>query len=97
MNRLPPSSTRTYTLFPYPTLVRSFPFSLLREDHAFPRIQKHRGARNIIGRYYGPFASAGSVGRTLNALQKLFLLRSCTDSFFANRSDRKSTRLNSSN
>src|SRR5919206_765743 len=65
---------------------KSFPFILLREDHAFPRIQKHRGARRIKGQYYGPFASAGSVTRTLNALQKLFLLRSCSDSFFANRS-----------
>ncbi len=64
---------------------KSFPFILLREDHAFPRIQKHRGAQKIQGRYYGPFASAGSVTRTINALQKLFLLRSCTDSFFANR------------
>lgn len=73
---------------PYNVLLRddkSFPFILLREDHAFPRIQKHRGARRAKGRYYGPFASAGSVTRTLNALQKLFLLRSCTDSFFANR------------
>jgi excinuclease ABC subunit C len=65
---------------------KSFPFILLREDHAFPRVQKHRGARRIKGSYYGPFASAGSVTRTLNALQKLFLLRSCSDSFFANRS-----------
>jgi excinuclease ABC subunit C len=65
---------------------KSFPFILLREDHAFPRIQKHRGARRIKGEYYGPFASAGSVTRTLNALQKLFLLRSCSDSFFENRS-----------
>ncbi|HEX8937622.1 MAG TPA: excinuclease ABC subunit UvrC [Sphingomicrobium sp.] len=65
---------------------KSFPFILLREDHSFPRIQKHRGARRIKGQYYGPFASAGSVTRTLNALQKLFLLRSCSDSFFANRS-----------
>src|ERR687889_695821 len=64
---------------------KSFPFILLREDHQFPRIQKHRGARRIKGQYYGPFASAGSVTRTLNALQKLFLLRSCSDSFFANR------------
>ncbi|WP_443971522.1 excinuclease ABC subunit UvrC [Sphingobium sp. CR28] len=74
---------------PYNVLLRddkSFPFILLREDHAFPRIQKHRGAQKIQGRYYGPFASAGSVTRTINALQKLFLLRSCTDSFFANRS-----------
>jgi len=74
---------------PYNVLLRddkSFPFILLREDHVFPRVQKHRGARRIKGSYYGPFASAGSVTRTLNALQKLFLLRSCSDSFFANRS-----------
>ena len=74
---------------PYNVLLRddkSFPFILLREDHEFPRIQKHRGARRIKGEYYGPFASAGSVTRTLNALQKLFLLRSCSDSFFENRS-----------
>jgi len=74
---------------PYNVLLRddkSFPFILLREDHAFPRIQKHRGAQKIKGRYYGPFASAGSVTRTINALQKLFLLRSCSDSFFSNRS-----------
>ncbi|MFA6218483.1 MAG: excinuclease ABC subunit UvrC [Erythrobacter sp.] len=64
---------------------KSFPFILLRADHAFPRIQKHRGARKARGNYYGPFASAGSVNKTLNALQKLFLLRSCSDSFFANR------------
>jgi len=73
---------------PYNVLLRddkSFPFILLREDHPFARIQKHRGARRAKGSYYGPFASAGSVTRTLNALQKLFLLRSCTDSFFANR------------
>jgi excinuclease ABC subunit C len=74
---------------PYNVLLRddkSFPFILLREDHDFPRVQKHRGARRAKGSYYGPFASAGSVTRTLNALQKLFLLRSCSDSFFANRS-----------
>jgi len=65
--------------------VKSFPFILLRADHPFPRIQKHRGARRHKGQYYGPFASAGSVNQTLNALQKLFLLRSCTDSFFNNR------------
>jgi excinuclease ABC subunit C len=65
---------------------KSFPFIMLREDHAFPRIQKHRGARRVKkAHYYGPFASAGSVTRTLNALQKLFLLRSCSDSFFENR------------
>jgi excinuclease ABC subunit C len=74
---------------PYNVLLRddkSFPFILLREDHAFPRAQLHRGARRAKGQYYGPFASAGSVRTTLTALQKLFLLRSCTDSFFANRS-----------
>jgi excinuclease ABC subunit C len=74
---------------PYNVLLRddkSFPFILLREDHAFPRVQLHRGARRVKGQYYGPFASAGSVRTTLTALQKLFLLRSCTDSFFANRS-----------
>ncbi|KPF64802.1 excinuclease ABC subunit UvrC [Porphyrobacter sp. AAP60] len=73
---------------PFNVLLRddkSFPFILLRADHTFPRIQKHRGARRAKGNYYGPFASAGSVNSTLNALQKLFLLRSCTDSFFNNR------------
>ncbi|WP_028967886.1 excinuclease ABC subunit UvrC [Sphingomonas phyllosphaerae] len=64
---------------------KSFPFILLRADHQFPRIQKHRGARRAKGDYYGPFASAGSVNNTLNALQKLFLLRSCTDGFFKTR------------
>lgn len=75
---------------PFNVLLRddkSFPFILLRSDHAFPRIHKHRGARRAKGNYYGPFASAGSVNTTLNALQKLFLLRSCTDSFY-NRRDR---------
>ena len=73
---------------PYNVLLRddkSFPFIFLREDHDFPRISKHRGARVGKGSYYGPFASAGAVNATLNALQKVFLLRSCTDSFFANR------------
>ena len=64
---------------------KSFPFILLRADHEFPRLQKHRGARRAKGDYYGPFASAGSVNTTLNALQKLFLLRSCTDGFFKTR------------
>ncbi len=64
---------------------KSFPFILLRADHDYPRIQKHRGARRFKGEYYGPFASAGSVNVTLNALEKLFLLRSCSDSFFNNR------------
>ncbi|WP_425228154.1 excinuclease ABC subunit UvrC [Sphingomonas sp.] len=73
---------------PYNVLLRddkSFPFILLRGDQAFPRIQKHRGARRHQGDYFGPFASAGSVNNTLNALQKLFLLRSCTDGFFKTR------------
>ena len=73
---------------PYNVLLRddkSFPFILLREGHDFPRIMKHRGARKYKGQYYGPFASAGSVNTTINALQKLFLLRSCTDSFFERR------------
>ncbi|MEA3000221.1 MAG: excinuclease subunit [Sphingomonadales bacterium] len=73
---------------PYNVLLRddkSFPFILLREDHEFPQVRKHRGARRSKGQYYGPFASAGSVTRTLNALQKLFLLRSCTDTFLATR------------
>jgi excinuclease ABC subunit C len=73
---------------PYNVLLRddkSFPFILLRADHAFPRITKHRGARKAKGDYYGPFASAGSVNTTINALQKLFLLRSCSDSYFARR------------
>ncbi len=65
---------------------KSFPFIFLREDHPFPRISKHRGARVGKGIFYGPFASAGAVNTTLNALQKVFLLRSCSDSFFANRS-----------
>ena len=74
---------------PYNVLLRddkSFPFILLREDHAFPRVQLHRGARRAKGQYFGPFAGAGAVRKTLTSLQKLFLLRSCTDSFFAHRS-----------
>jgi excinuclease ABC subunit C len=74
---------------PYNVLLRddkSFPFIALDAGHTFPRLSKHRGARRPGTTYYGPFASAGSVNMTLNALQKLFLLRSCTDSFMANRS-----------
>jgi len=73
---------------PFNVLLRddkSFPFILLRSEHDYPRIMKHRGARRAKGNYYGPFASAGSVNTTINALQKLFLLRSCTDSFFSRR------------
>ncbi len=73
---------------PYNVLLRddkSFPFILLHADHEFPRIMKHRGARRAVGNYYGPFASAGSVNTTIKALQKLFLLRSCTDGYFSRR------------
>ena len=65
---------------------KSFPHILIAEDHAAPQILKHRGARNRKGKYFGPFASAGAVNRTLNALQRAFLLRSCPDSVFQNRS-----------
>ncbi|MEQ1724435.1 MAG: excinuclease ABC subunit UvrC [Sphingopyxis sp.] len=64
---------------------KSFPFILLHADHAFPRLQKHRGVRRAKGQYYGPFASGGAVNQTLNALQKTFLLRSCTDNYFETR------------
>ena len=61
---------------------KSFPYILITSDHWAPQILKHRGARTRQGHYYGPFASAGAVNRTLNALQRAFLLRSCTDAFF---------------
>ncbi len=64
---------------------KSFPFILIAEDHASPQIMKHRGSRKRTGAYYGPFASAMAVNRTLNTLQKAFLLRSCSDSVFENR------------
>ena len=64
---------------------KSFPNILLRQDHAFPQLLKHRGARSTKGVYFGPFASAGAVTRTLNTLQRAFLLRSCSDSVFATR------------
>ncbi len=59
---------------------KSFPYILLTGDHRAPGIFKHRGARSRKGDYFGPFASAGAVGRTINALQRAFLLRTCTDS-----------------
>lgn len=74
---------------PYNVLLRddkSFPYIYLREDHDFAQIAKHRGAKKGEGVFYGPFASATAVNRTLNTLQKIFLLRSCSDSFFRNRS-----------
>jgi len=64
---------------------KSFPYILLRQDHDFAQVMKYRGARTAEGRYFGPFASAGSVNRTLNTLQRAFLLRSCSDSVFENR------------
>ncbi len=65
---------------------KSFPYIMVTGGHGFPRILKHRGARAKGNTYFGPFASAGAVNRTLTTLQKVFLLRSCTDSVFANRS-----------
>ncbi len=64
---------------------KSFPNILVARDHPFPQIKKHRGAKTEKGDYYGPFASAGAVNRTLNQLQKAFLLRNCTDSTFSSR------------
>ncbi|MTJ03717.1 MAG: excinuclease ABC subunit UvrC [Sediminimonas qiaohouensis] len=64
---------------------KSFPNILLTKDHPFPQIRKHRGAKKEKGSYFGPFASAGAVNRTLNQLQKVFQLRNCTDSMFASR------------
>ena len=64
---------------------KSFPNILLREDHPFPQLLKHRGAKTTKGVYFGPFASAGAVNRTLNTLQRAFLLRSCSDSVFESR------------
>jgi excinuclease ABC subunit C len=64
---------------------KSFPNIIVTGDHPFPQVKKHRGLRKEAGRYFGPFASAGSVNRTLNQLQKAFLLRSCSDAMFENR------------
>lgn len=64
---------------------KSFPNILVTRDHDFPQIKKHRGRRSQKGDYFGPFASAGAVNRTLNQLQKIFLLRNCSDSMFAGR------------
>ncbi len=64
---------------------KSFPNILITGDHSFPQIRKHRGRRSATGNYYGPFASGGAVNRTLNQLQKVFLLRSCSDSVFESR------------
>jgi excinuclease ABC subunit C len=64
---------------------KSFPYILLTGDHPAPGIFKHRGARSRKGDYFGPFASAGAVDRTINSLQRAFLLRTCTDSVFESR------------
>ena len=64
---------------------KSFPNILVSKEHAFPQIKKHRGAKKEKGDYYGPFASAGAVNRVLNQLQKVFLLRSCTDATLESR------------
>jgi excinuclease ABC subunit C len=65
---------------------KSLPYILLTGDHPAPQIVKHRGARKRKGDYFGPFASVWAVNRTVNALQRAFLLRSCNDSYFENRS-----------
>ncbi|RYH07295.1 excinuclease ABC subunit UvrC [Tropicimonas sp. IMCC6043] len=64
---------------------KSFPNILVSRAHAFPQIKKHRGAKKETGAYFGPFASAGAVNRTLNQLQKVFLLRNCSDATFESR------------
>lgn len=64
---------------------KSFPYILITGDHWAPQIVKHRGAQTRPGRYFGPFASVGAVNRTITALQRAFLVRSCTDSFFESR------------
>jgi excinuclease ABC subunit C len=64
---------------------KSFPYILISGDHWAPQILKHRGAQSRPGRYFGPFASVGAVNRTITALQRAFLVRSCTDSFFESR------------
>jgi len=64
---------------------KSYPWLMLAEDHWFPQVTKHRGAQTRPGSYWGPFASAWAVNETVNAMQRLFLLRSCADTVFANR------------
>jgi excinuclease ABC subunit C len=64
---------------------KSFPYIVVRRDQEAPQISKHRGARTLKGEYFGPFASAGAVNRTINTLQRAFLLRSCSDSVYESR------------
>lgn len=65
---------------------KSFPSIIIRRDHPFPQVQKHRGAQTLKGDYFGPFASAQAVNQSLEVLQRAFLLRPCSDSVFASRS-----------
>jgi excinuclease ABC subunit C len=64
---------------------KSFPYILIARDHEWPQIVKHRGARSRKGEYFGPFASAGAVNETLSLMQRAFLLRSCADTVFSQR------------
>jgi excinuclease ABC subunit C len=65
---------------------KSFPYIYVPSDHDFPQVMKHRGARKRQGQYFGPFASAGDVNRTIAILQRVFMIRNCTDGYFSNRS-----------
>ena len=64
---------------------KSFPYIFVPSDHDYPQVMKHRGAKKRKGEYFGPFASAGDVNRTISILQRVFMIRNCTDSYFANR------------
>lgn len=64
---------------------KSYPYIYVATEHRFPRLEFHRGPRKGKGRYFGPYPSAGAVRKTLNELQKLFLVRQCNDTFFSNR------------
>ena len=64
---------------------KSYPYLMITKDHAYPRLCKYRGTRNEKGHYFGPFATAGAMYHIIKDLQKAFLIRPCTDSFFSNR------------
>lgn len=64
---------------------KAFPYILITGNHPYPRMVKHRGEKTVKGTYFGPFATIGAVGKTLNVMQKVFQLRNCTDTFFENR------------
>src|ERR1700743_2186662 len=73
---------------PFNVLLRddkSYPYILMTRDHDFPQLMKHRGAKNRKGWYFGPFASAGAVNETVILLQRGFMIRNCSDGFYANR------------